>query len=114
MILNKVYPKTVGPSTLTTGSVLYFTADKRYMVERWMFTNIAAADSTVTLYIVPSGSSVGNSYKILNAVTIPVNDQTSIQIPIVLEVGTKVYALAGDASAINFYFNINDVEFGVQ
>lgn len=114
MNLGRVYPKRVGPTTLTTASVLQFTADKRLFIERFTATNYSASDSSITLYLTPSGASVADGYKLCGALVVPANDLTPIPIPVALDVGDKIYALAGDNTAVNLTFNVNDVEMSVQ
>lgn len=114
MDIRKVYPKRVGPTTLTTSAVAIFTADKRYGIERFVFTNWSAADATVTLHIVTSGGSVGNGNKVMGGQTVTANDQTTVQLPIILEVGEAVYALCSATSSVNLTFLINDVEINLQ
>lgn len=114
MNIGRVYPKRVGPTTLTTSSVLQFTADKRLFIERFLVTNYSGSDSTITIYLVPSGASVADQYKIVAALPITTLDQVSIPYPIPLENGDKIYALAGANTAINLVFNVNDVEMSYQ
>lgn len=110
MNIRKVYPKRVGPTTLTTSAVLFFTADKRYAIERWTLTNYSASDATATIHIVPSGSSTADGNKLLGAVAIVANDMTTVPAPIILDVGDTVYALASANSSINLIFHVNDVD----
>lgn len=115
MNIGRVYPKRIGPTLLTTSAVLQFTADKRYGVERWTFTNYSINDLVdVTLYIVPSGASVADGYKIIGGLIVAANDITTIPLPIALDIGDKVYALTSTESSVNFTFNVNDVEMGIQ
>ncbi len=114
MILERVYPKRVGPSTLTASAVTYFTADQRYAIERFTFANWTATDRTATLYVVPSGQSVGNSYKVLGEITVPANDTTTVVLPVILDSGDFISALASATSSINLVFNVNKTETSVQ
>lgn len=114
MLIGRVYPKRIGPQTLTTSAVLYFTADKRYSIERFTVTNYSVTDANVTLHIVASGESVDDSNKLLGAVTVTANDLTTIPAPVVLDAGDKVYALASETSTLNLTFQVNDVEVGIQ
>jgi hypothetical protein len=114
MNVGRVYPKRVGPTTLTTSAVSYYTADKRSFIERFSVTNWNSADSSITIYIVPSGESVADGYKIVGGMVVAANDQTSILFPVALEENDQVYALAGDASAVNLTFNVNLTEMSVQ
>lgn len=115
MNIGRVYPKRVGPTLLTTSAALQFVADKRYGIERWTFTNYSINDLVnVTLYIVPLGASVADGYKIIGELIVAPNDVTTVLIPIVLDIGDKVYALASSLDSINFTFNVNDVEMEIQ
>ena len=115
MNIGRVYPKRVGPTLLTTSSVLQFTADKRYGVDRWTFTNYSANNPVdVTVYIVPSGASVADGYKIIGELPVSATDISTVPLPIALDVGDKVYALASSATSVNMTFNVNDVEMGIQ
>lgn len=115
MNIGKVYPKRIGPTLLTTSAVSQFTADTRYGIERWGFTNYSVNDPVdVTVYIVPSGGSVADGYKIIGEVPVSATDVNPIIFPIVLNVGDQVYALAGTASSVNLTFHVNPVEVGIQ
>lgn len=115
MNIGRVYPKRVGPTLLTASSALQFTADKRYGVERWNFTNYSANDPVdVTVYIVPSGASVADGYKIIGELPVAATDVISVPFPIALDIGDKIYALASTTSSVNFTFNVNDIEMEIQ
>jgi len=114
MNIGRVYPKRVGPTLLTTSAVLQFTADKRYGIERWTFTNYSVNDPVdVTVYIVPSGASVADGYKIIGELPVSTTDLITVPLPIALDVGDKIYALASVASSINMTFNVNETEMGL-
>lgn len=115
MNIGRVYPKRIGPTLLTGSAVSQFTADKRYGIERWSFTNYSANDPVdVTVYIVPSGGSVADGYKIIGELPVAATDLTTVPFPIVLDVGDQIYALASTTSSINMTFIVNDVEMGIQ
>lgn len=115
MNIGRVYPKRIGPTLLTGSAALQFTADKRYGVTRWTFTNYSANDPVdVTLYVVPAGASVADAYKIIGELPIAGTDVNTVPLPIVLDVGDKVYAFASTTSSVNLTFNVNDVEMEIQ
>lgn len=115
MNIGRVYPKRIGPTLLTTSAVIQFTADRRYGIERWSFTNYSTTNPVdVTVYIVPSGGSVVDGYKIIGELPVAATDLTTIPFPIVLEIGDRVYALSSDAVSINMTFNVNPVEMEIQ
>lgn len=114
MNIRKVYPKGIGPSFLTTSAVTQFTADKRYGVERFCIANVTGTDTTISLYVVRAGGSVADSRKVLGELNIPANDQTTIELPVILEVGDFISALASASTSLTLMFNVNDVEVGIQ
>jgi|DEB0MinimDraft_3_1074331.scaffolds.fasta_scaffold07583_5 hypothetical protein len=115
MNIGKVYPKRVGPTLLTASAVSQFTADTRYGIERWSFTNYSATDPVdVTVYIVPSGGSVADGYKIIGELPVAATDLITVPFPITLDVGDQVYALASSTSSVNMTFLVNPVEIGIQ
>ena len=112
MNIGRVYPKRVGPTPLSGSATSVFTADKRYGIEQFIFSNLSASDQTVSAYIVASGSSASSSNAFLTGVTVPANDVMPVKFPTFLNVGDSVYALA--SASTNITFNVNDVEMGVQ
>lgn len=114
MNLRNVYPKRIGPIALTTSAASVFFADKRYVIERMMFTNITAADDAVTVYIVAAGSSPAESNKICGTMVVPLYDVVIMGFPVILNTGDSIYAFASTASTINMTFNVNDVELEIQ
>lgn len=114
MNIRKVYPKGVGPAFLTTSAVSQFIADKRYGIERFSIANVSSSDATVSVHIVRSGLSVADSNKVIGDFNLPANDQTTIELPVILEVSDVISASASANTSITLMFNVNDVEVGIQ
>ncbi|MEQ1844132.1 MAG: hypothetical protein ABL983_00975 [Nitrospira sp.] len=112
MNIRNVYPKRVGPTPLSASATSVFTADKRYGIEQFIFSNISTTNQTVSAYIVTSGGSASTSNAFLTDVTIPSNDVMPIKFPTILNVNDSIYALA--SASVNMTFNVNDVEIGAQ
>lgn len=81
---------------------LLYTATGKTIVDKFTATNTDSGSLTLTLYIVPSGQSVGATYTILSAKSIGAGvcqDCTEMQNQI-LESGDQIYAKASSANKI--------------
>jgi hypothetical protein len=92
-----------GPTTLTASAVTQYTVPgaTTARVTELLIANIDTVDRTVTVHFVPSGGSVTNGNKVLNAVNIPANTTRQIVLQAVLATGDFISALASATSAIN-------------
>lgn len=92
--------KTLAQSTISSGTQTIFTATATDIVKIIWLCNNTASDVTVSLYIVPSGSTAGIANIILNAVTVPANDFTQISTYMPMETtGDTVQALCSTQTA---------------
>lgn len=107
------FPKRVGPTALALSATSHYTATFRVVIERWMFTNTASSDGTVSVSIVPSGGSASTANRIFSSMTVPANDVMVTIFPIVLNVGDSVQ-VTGSATTMNLTFHVNNNQFGVQ
>ena len=63
-------------------------------------TNKSSSDGNVDIYVVPSGETVGENFKIYNTLLIPATDTYVIDTEkLILENGDKIYIAAPDSSA---------------
>ena len=77
-----------------------FAATADTAVTAMYITNKSSADGNVDIYVVPSGDTVGENYKIYNNLLIPAEDTYVIDSEkLILENGDKIYIAAPDSSA---------------
>ena len=77
-----------------------FAATEDTAVTAMYITNKSSADGNVDIYVVPSGDTVGENYKIYNNLLIPAEDTYVIDSEkLILENGDKIYIAAPDSSA---------------
>ena len=83
----------------TTGTEA-FAATADTAVTAMYITNKSASDGNVDIYVVPSGETVGENFKIYNNLLIPAQDTYVIDSEkLILENGDKIYIAAPDSAA---------------
>jgi hypothetical protein len=83
----------------TTGSAA-FTASGDTAVTVIYVTNKSATDGNVNIYVVPSGDSVSENFKIYNNLLIPAQDTYIVDTEkLILANGDKIYIEAPDSAA---------------
>lgn len=81
-------------------TLLYTATSVRTIIDKFTVTNTDSGSLTITIYLVPTGQSVGASYKVVSAFSISAGatqDFTSLQNHI-LNSGDTIYANASSAS----------------
>jgi V8-like Glu-specific endopeptidase len=82
-----------------TGSAA-FTASASTAITAMYITNKSSSDGNVDVYVVPSGETVSENFKIYNNILIPAEDTYVIHSEkLILENGDKIYIAAPDSSA---------------
>jgi len=77
-----------------------FTASADTAVTVIYVTNKSSSDGNVNIYVVPSGDSVSENFKIYNNVLIPAQDTYIVDTEkLILESGDKIYIEAPDSAA---------------
>jgi hypothetical protein len=77
-----------------------FTASADTAVTVIYVTNKSASDGNVNVYVVPSGDSVSENFKIYNNLLIPAQDTYILDTEkLILESGDKIYIEAPDSAA---------------
>lgn len=89
-----------------TSSAQYENETNAYRKFQLWFCNVTEADSTFSVYVVPSGGSVGDNYALRKDVPIAAKESTIDPIEIVLEAGDQLFLQAGDSSAVTGFANI--------
>lgn len=75
--------------------------EQEHAVTCIIICNITASDTTLNLHIVPQGSIVGNSNKIINLITIPAQETFTLDTEkLILDTGDKIHAVPGDNNAL--------------
>ena len=83
----------------TTGTEAY-AASADVAVTGMYITNKSSSDGNVDVYVVPSGETVGENFKIYNNLLIPAQDTYVIDSEkLILENGDKIYIAAPDSAA---------------
>jgi hypothetical protein len=83
----------------TTGTEAYAAAAD-VAVTAMYITNKSSSDGNVDVYVVPSGETVGENFKIYNNLLIPAQDTYVIDSEkLILENGDKIYIAAPDSAA---------------
>ena len=83
----------------TTGTEAY-AASADVAVTAMYITNKSSSDGNVDVYVVPSGETVGENFKIYNNLLIPAQDTYVIDSEkLILENGDKIYIAAPDSAA---------------
>lgn len=91
-------------TTLTTGNTTLYTVTNPVVngvLKQILVANYSASSATVTVYIVPSGGTAGNSNIVVPAVSISANSTITLDITQVMNQGDFLVATAGASSAIN-------------
>lgn len=94
-------PVGVGPIALTAVNAVLFTAKRVSLLTHLLIANTTAALRTVTVAVVPVGSTIVAAHHILSATSIPANDVVSLQIAVPMAVGDTLQGSA-DAAGVNF------------
>jgi|TARA_B110000285_G_C15012373_1_gene557158 V8-like Glu-specific endopeptidase len=82
-----------------TGSAA-FTASASTAITAMYITNKSSSDGNVDVYVVPSGSTVNENFKVYNTLLVPAQDTYVIHSEkLILETGDKIYIAAPDSSA---------------
>jgi hypothetical protein len=111
----------VGPVTLgtTTNSTTAPTnhsyiveAGHTIIVKQLILSNLTSGSKTVTIWIVPSGSTAGNSSIIFHDLLVNANETTLVNLSLVMvelnSVGDRIFARASAASSINMTISAVD------
>ena len=81
-------------------STAAFTASADTAVTVIYVTNKSASDGNVNIYLVPTGDTVGENFKIYNNLLIPAQDTYIVDTEkLILESGDKIYIEAPDSAA---------------
>lgn len=86
-----------GTSNTTLATV---PSNKTWIVKQIMLTNTTSSDATVTLYLVPSGSSASASNMIVPGITIYAKSVVTIDLSQVMTAGDFFVGIQGTANAI--------------
>ena len=77
-----------------------FAASTSTAVTAMYITNKSSSDGNVNIYVVPSGETVSENFKIYNNILIPAEDTYVIDSEkLILESGDKIYIAAPDSAA---------------
>ena len=77
-----------------------FTASADTAVTVIYVTNKSSSDGNINIYVVPSGDSVGENFKIYNNVLVPAQDTYIVDTEkLILENGDAIYIEAPDSAA---------------
>lgn len=93
----------IGPSVLTNSTVdQYITpANTTAIFKQILFVNKTGSAATVTLRLVPTGSTESNNHDIFSSVNINANETISFACSLVLIAGDKITSFASANSSIN-------------
>ena len=81
-------------------STAAFTATADTAVTAIYITNKSSSDGNVDVYVVPSGDTVGENFKVYNTLLVPATDTYVIDTEkLILENGDKIYIAAPDSAA---------------
>jgi hypothetical protein len=84
-------------ATVSTGA---YASSGANAVTAMYITNKSSSDGNVNIYVVPSGETVSENFKIYNNILIPAEDTYVIDSEkLILENGDKIYIAAPDSSA---------------
>jgi hypothetical protein len=99
-IAKNIIPRKLAESATTT----QYTAPvgTRTIIDKMTGTNISAAPVTVDVYLVPSGGTAGDAYRVVKAKTIAVNEAYTFPAVIgqILETGGFIATAASAGSAV--------------
>ena len=77
-----------------------YTASADTAVTVIYITNKSSSDGNVDIYVVPSGETVGENFKIYNTLLVPAQDTYVVDTEkLILASGDKIYVAAPDSSA---------------
>lgn len=94
------FPQRIGPTELGTSIATIFTANRPVRLTFLSLSNRTAATRTVTIHVVPSGSTAVDANKIVPAVPIPLNDLRSFPMEIPMFAGDAIRGFADAAGVI--------------
>jgi hypothetical protein len=105
-VIKAVTNVTNGNTTLWT-----VTADKFLFIRDFGVCNIAGANITITVYVVPEGGSAANTNKVYDGYTILANDSGTLTALVgsTLNPGDFIVAVTSSATGANFW--LDGVEF---
>lgn len=94
--------KLFNPLTCTTSAVTAYTtpAVTTTVLKELVLTNITTATATVTVHVVPQGSSAGVANMVMNALPIAPNSFEPVSLGMMLNVGDFIVVLASANSSI--------------
>lgn len=93
-------PLLAGLDLSTTGQVTVYTGVTQERTINVRACNRSASPANLTLWAVPNAQAVGNAYLIEPTISVPPGGVVE-EMGIPFEVGAKIYAQAGTASAFN-------------
>ena len=98
---------------LTTAAIPYYSSPAGIVtiIKKMAVTNISAAVQTVSVYLVPSGGSVGSAYAVAYAVSVPANG-----VPIEISGAENQVLMPGDyiAASCSAAADVNIIASGAQ
>ena len=92
------------PTTLGTSATALYTVTSPAssgITKQILVSNYSTSSANVTLYLVPSGGTAGNSNAIVPAVSISANSTITLDLTQVLNLGDSLWALASAGSSLN-------------
>lgn len=95
-------PKRLAQFVATASEATYYTvpATKSAIVKNVIVANTSASDRTLSLSIVPSGGSAGNSNRIIPGTNIPAGAVVPFDMTQVMNAGDFISAIASAASSL--------------
>lgn len=89
-------------TTSATSAIYTVSADTQTIIDKFTATDVSGSGDTITVYIVPSGQSLANDYKLIVAKAVSANtclDLTELKNHI-LNAGDKIHLAAANASRV--------------
>ena len=85
------------------GSAGYLVAvGKTTIVKQIMFSNLTSSAQQVSLWVVPTGATAGDTHIVFHSLDLAAYETMLINLSLVMAAGDSVYVGAGTASSVNF------------
>lgn len=95
----------VGQPGTTAGTLYTAPASTTTILKNILMNNVTSTDATVTINLVPSGSSAATTNRIFTAYTVKANDTVAVDVSTVMSTGDFISALQGTSAAITIYIS---------
>ena len=90
----------------STSAEQYENETNAYRKFHLWFCNSSVSDTTFSVYVVPSGGTVGNQWALRKDVPIAAKESTVDPVEIILESGDMLFLSAGASNAVSGFANI--------